>query len=155
MIQYTVGGVTQLASIVSCVILVCVLLWIAPVFECLPRVTTTIHSLTVCNSFQCILASIIVVALKGMVMKVTTIKKCWHLSKWDSFVWIVTFSATLMIDIALGLGAGVAVSLLSLFVQGNKPYTCLLGVVPNTDLYLDMKRYQGVRIETPSAADNI
>lgn len=49
MIQQTVGGVTQLASVVSSVLLLTVLLWVGPVFQTLPR---------------CVLASIIVIALK-------------------------------------------------------------------------------------------
>lgn len=38
LIQQTVGGRTQLASLISCGILVSVLLWIGPFFEPLPRV---------------------------------------------------------------------------------------------------------------------
>lgn len=38
-IQQTVGGRTQLASLISCGLLVIVLLWIAPFFELLPRVS--------------------------------------------------------------------------------------------------------------------
>lgn len=86
----------------------------------------------------------IVVALKNMLVRCTMIKKYWKLSKWDSLVWIVTFFTTLLVSISVGLAAGVAVSLFSIFVQGYTPYTCLLGVVPNTDLYLDLKRYKGV-----------
>ena len=26
-----------------------------------------------------------------------------------------------------------------------QPYTCLLGQIPNTDIYLDIKRYKGVK----------
>ncbi|XP_044260385.1 prestin-like isoform X2 [Tribolium madens] len=127
MIQEAVGGVTQIASIVSCSILLVILLWIGPLFETLPR---------------CVLASIIVVALKGMLFQCQSIVKYWKLSKWDTLVWVVTFCTTLFIQIGYGLAAGVAVSLLSVFIQGYKPYTCLLGVVPNTDLYLDIKRYK-------------
>ncbi|RZC35028.1 Sulfate transp and/or STAS domain containing protein, partial [Asbolus verrucosus] len=127
MIQQTVGGVTQIASVVSCSILLVILLWIGPLFESLPR---------------CVLASIIVVALKGMLLQFTSIVKYWKLSKWDALVWIITFCATLFIQISWGLAAGVALSLLSVFIQGYKPYTCLLGVVPDTDLYLDLKRYK-------------
>lgn len=38
-IQATVGGKTQIASIVSCSILCIVLLWVGPFFEPLPRVS--------------------------------------------------------------------------------------------------------------------
>jgi len=38
LIQQTVGGHTQLASLISCGILVSVLLWIGPFFQPLPRV---------------------------------------------------------------------------------------------------------------------
>ena len=48
LIQQTVGGRTQIASVVSCIILLTILLWIGPFFEPLPR---------------CVLASIIVVSI--------------------------------------------------------------------------------------------
>ncbi|CAH1111882.1 unnamed protein product [Psylliodes chrysocephalus] len=130
MIQQTVGGVTQIASIVSSSILLIVLLWVGPVFETLPK---------------CVLASIIVVALKGMLLQCSSILKYWRLSRWDALVWIITFCVTLFIQISYGLAAGVAISLMSIFIQGYKPYTCLLGIVPNTDLYLDIKRYKGAK----------
>ncbi|CAG9831710.1 unnamed protein product [Diabrotica balteata] len=93
----------------------------------------------------CVLASIIVVALKGMLLQCTLLPRYWRLSRWDAIVWIITFSVTLFVQISYGLAAGVGVSLLSIFVQGYKPYTCLLGIVPNTDLYLDIKRYKGAK----------
>ncbi|XP_049825234.1 prestin-like isoform X2 [Aethina tumida] len=133
MIQQTVGGVTQIASVVSCSILLCILLWIGPFFELLPR---------------CVLTSIIIVSLKGILFKITMIKKYWRLSKWDALVWIVTFGTTLILQISYGLAAGIVVSLLSIFIQGYTPYSCLLGVIPDTDLYLDIKRYKtAVEIE--------
>ncbi|KAJ8940729.1 hypothetical protein NQ318_005480 [Aromia moschata] len=102
MIQQTVGGVTQIASVVSCGILMVILLWIGPFFETLPR---------------CVLASIIVVALKGCFFNSHPL-----LSKWDAIVWIVTFATTLFVQIGYGLAAGVAVSLLrSYFHFRTKP----------------------------------
>ncbi|XP_018323507.1 prestin isoform X2 [Agrilus planipennis] len=130
LIQYNVGGITQIASIISCFLLLFVLMWIGPIFEPLPK---------------CVLASIIVVALKGMLMQFQDLRKYWKLSKWDAFVWIVTFFTTVLVDIDIGLLAGVIISLFSLLVRGNRPYTCLLGVLPSTDLYLDIKRYKGVQ----------
>lgn len=87
-----------------------------------------------------------------MLLQCTSLVKYWKLSKWDAVVWIITFFTTVFVQISYGLAAGVAISLISIFVQGYKPYTCLLGVVPGTDLYLDVKRYKaaeelpGIRI---------
>nr|CAD7577435.1 unnamed protein product [Timema californicum] len=128
LIQQTVGGKTQLASIVSCCILLCILLWVGPFFEPLPR---------------CVLASIIVVALKGMLMQALQLPKFWRLSTLDGVVWLATFITVVFIDIDYGLLAGIVLSLVSIFIQGMKPYTCLLGIVPSTDLYLDVNRYKG------------
>ncbi|KAI4455182.1 sulfate transporter [Holotrichia oblita] len=130
LIQFNTGGVTQIASIVSCALLLVVLLWVGPLFEYLPKA---------------ILASIIVVALKGMLMQAVMLKKFWRLSKWDAIVWIITFLTTVVVSIDIGLLSGIVISLISIFVRGQRPYTCLLGVVPNTDLYLDCKRYKGVQ----------
>nr|CAD7432363.1 unnamed protein product [Timema monikensis] len=128
LIQQTVGGKTQLASIVSCCILLCILLWVGPFFEPLPR---------------CVLASIIVVALKGMLMQALQLPKFWRLSTLDGVVWLATFITVVFIDIDYGLLAGIVLSLVSIFIQGMKPYTCLLAIVPSTDLYLDVNRYKG------------
>nr|CAI5854813.1 unnamed protein product [Callosobruchus analis] len=130
MIQQSVGGVTQIASVISCSILFVILLWIGPVFQNLPR---------------CILASIIVVALKGMLLQFRLLKRYWQLSRWDGIIWVVTFLTTLLIQISYGLAVGIAISLLSVFIQGQAPYSCLLGVIPNTDLYLDIKRYKAAQ----------
>lgn len=91
------------------------------------------------------MASVIVVALKGMLLQVTAFWKFWKLSRMDAIVWIVTFLAVVCISIDIGLLIGVVMSLICIFILGFKPYTCLLGAIPNTDLYLDINRYKGVR----------
>jgi solute carrier family 26 protein len=127
LIQETVGGKTQLTGLISCLILLTVMLWIGPFFEPLPR---------------CILASIIVVALKGMLLQAKNLPSFWRLSKLDGLVWIITFLTVVLVDIDYGLLVGLALSLVSILVQGMKPYTCLLGVMPNMDIYLDCNRYR-------------
>ncbi|GLV36702.1 prestin [Carabus blaptoides fortunei] len=127
-IQQVVGGVTQIASVVSCLILLVVMLWIGPAFQFLPR---------------CILASIIVVALKGLFVQAKDLVKFWQLSKLDALVWLVTFGCVVLLDIDVGLLAGIMTSVLVICIQSFKPNTSLLGVVPNTEIYLDMKRYKG------------
>lgn len=83
-------------------------------------------------------------ALKGIFMQATELVKFWKLSKLDALVWLVTFVGVVFLDIEIGLASGLIVSILVISIQSFKPYTCLLGVVPNTDLYLDIQRYRGV-----------
>ncbi|KAK2579316.1 hypothetical protein KPH14_008268 [Odynerus spinipes] len=130
LIQQTVGGRSQIASLVSCCILLVVLLWIGPFFEPLPR---------------CVLASIIVVALKGMLQQATHLIKFWKLSKSDATIWIVTFLIVILVNIDVGLLAGLLISLAIVLLQSIRPYTCLLGHIPNSDLYLDLNRYKAAK----------
>ncbi|KAJ3640581.1 hypothetical protein Zmor_027137 [Zophobas morio] len=132
-IQQVVGGKTQIASVVSCFLLLFVLLWIGPFFEPLPK---------------SVLASVIVVALKSMAMQVTHLYKFWKLSKMDALVWLATFLTVVFVSIEIGLLVGVVMSLAAIFVLSLKPHTCLLGSVPHTDLYININRYKGA-VEIP------
>ncbi|XP_049782755.1 sulfate transporter-like isoform X1 [Schistocerca cancellata] len=127
LIQQTVGGRTQLASVVSCLLLTLVLLVIGPFFEPLPN---------------CVLASIVVVALKGMFMQIKEVPKIWHESRKEGLIWIVTFLAVVFIDIDYGLAIGIALALLCVLIMGQRPKVYLMGHVPNTHIYLDLSRYQ-------------
>lgn len=137
LIQQAVGGKTQLASLVSCILLLLVLLFIGPFFELLP------------NS---VLASIVVVALKGMFLQVKDLPVAWKQSPFDGMVWLTTFLAVVLLDIDYGLGLGVALSLICVLIMGQRPKMCRLGQVPNTEIFLDINRYQaaseipGIRI---------
>ncbi|CAG9761084.1 unnamed protein product [Ceutorhynchus assimilis] len=130
LIQQVVGGVTQIASVVSSLILLVILLWIGPFFESLPKA---------------VLASVIVVALKGMFMQALDVWKFWKLSKIDALVWMGTFLTTCSVGVDIGLFCGIALSLGSVFLLSFRPHTCLLGRVPNTDFYLDLTRYKAAK----------
>ncbi|KYB29497.1 prestin isoform X2 [Tribolium castaneum] len=132
-IQQVVGGKTQIASLVSCFLLLIVLLWIGPFFEPLPK---------------SVLASVIVVALKGMVWQIKQLFRFWKMSKMDAIVWLATFLTVVFVSIEIGLLTGVVMSLATIFVLSLKPYTCLLGSVPGTDLYININRYKGA-VEIP------
>lgn len=95
---------------------------------------------------QCILASIIVVALKGLLVQFMDFFKFWKISRLDAIIWMATFLAVVIVSIDIGLLVGIILSVASIFIRSLKPYTCLLGHVPNTDLYLDIKRYKAVRL---------
>lgn len=124
--QQTVGGKTQMASIVSVAIIVVVLLWVGVVFEPLPR---------------CVLSSIVVVALKGILFQVFDLPKIWRNSRSDGTVWIVTYVTVIVFDIDSGLLVGVCVSLLFVFVKGILNEAHVLGRLPGTDLYMRLDLY--------------
>lgn len=77
-------------------------------------------------------------------MQVTHLVKFYKSSKLDALVWIVTFVTVVFVSIDVGLIIGIVMSLMTIFILAFKPYTCLLGPVPYTDLYLDVNRYKGV-----------
>lgn len=133
MIQLKVGGKTQLASFFSCFILLFVLLFVGPLFQPLPN---------------CVLASIVVVALKGMIMQVKDLYQAWKHSHADALVWLGSFLGVVLLDIDYGLGIGVSLSLLTLVIRGQKPLLRVLGNVPGTQLYLDIKCYHSA-VEIP------
>lgn len=126
MLQETVGGETQLASVVSSVLILGILLWIGPFFEALPLA---------------ILASIIVVALKGMFIQVKDFIAVLRISPLDAAVWMVTFVAVVFIDIDIGLIVGIMISVSVLIYRGHRPYAAVLGHLPGTEMHVDVELF--------------
>lgn len=129
-IQDQTGGVSQIASLVSASLVVATIMWVGPFFSDLPR---------------CVLAGVIIVALKPMFMQVKQLKKFSKQGKLEMFTWISTFLCVVLIDIDIGLLIGVCVSLLALYIKGLKPYSCLLGYMPEAPgIYMDMNQHRNV-----------
>ncbi|XP_018008724.1 solute carrier family 26 member 6 isoform X1 [Hyalella azteca] len=127
LIQDAAGGMTQVAGLVSAFVILWVLLFVGPIFEVLPKAC---------------LASIIVVALKEMIMKVFDMIAMWKVSKVDSMLWTVTALAVILIDVDLGLLIGVLVAISVLVVRGQHPKITKLGQLPGTDIYADIGQYK-------------
>lgn len=70
--------------------------------------------------------------------------KFWKLNKCDALIWITTFLTVVIVNIDIGLLAGIIISLAIILLQSLSPYICLLGYIPNTDLYLDISRFKAV-----------
>ncbi|CAG5130637.1 unnamed protein product, partial [Candidula unifasciata] len=127
MVQESVGGKTQVVSLISSVLVLVVLLTLGPLFEALP------------NS---VLAAIIMVSLKGLFEQFGEIPKLWRVSSVDCTVWLVTFTATVLLDVDLGLLIGLIYNLVPVLMLTQKPYYSLQGRLPNTDIFVDIKLYQ-------------
>lgn len=133
LLQEMVGGQTQIASVVSCSLLLAVLLWIGPYFEALPL---------------SVLASIIVVSLKGMFVQCKDFKNALQTSPIDAMVWMITFVSVVFLDIDIGLIVGVIASVAVLIYRGQNPYSAVLGNLPGTELYVDVSSYAAA-VEIP------
>lgn len=133
MLQESVGGETQLASVISCILLMIILLWIGPFFESLPLA---------------VLASVIVVALKGMFVQFRDFTSTLKSSPLDSLVWMVTFLSVVILDIDVGLALGAIASISVLIYRGHRPYAATLGHLPGTEMHVDVKYFPDA-METP------
>jgi solute carrier family 26 protein len=95
-----------------------------------------------------VLASIIVVALKGMLMQIKDLKRFHREGILETLVWIITFLGVILIDIDVGLLIGVGVSLVALYIKGWKTYYSMLGTIPETAIYVDLKIHKRA-VEVP------
>ncbi|XP_076357452.1 prestin-like isoform X6 [Tachypleus tridentatus] len=57
------------------------------------------------------------------------------------WIWIVTFLSVVLLDVDLGLLTGVIFSILTVIYRSVNPHQTVLGVIPDTEVYLDKKRY--------------
>ncbi|KAL3841688.1 hypothetical protein ACJMK2_019798 [Sinanodonta woodiana] len=124
LVQERVGGKTQVAALVSCLLVLVVLLALGPLFYALP---------------QCVLSAIIIVALKGMFMQALQLKSLWSISKIDFTIWLVTFLGTVVLNVDLGLGVGFVSVIMSIIFRNQIQTSTILGNIPGTELYRDVR----------------
>lgn len=135
-IQENAGGKTQLVSLVNCAAMLLVLFLVGSLLEQLPN---------------CVLASIISVALIGLIGQVRNVYRLWRVSHGDSLQWLFSFLAVIILDVDNGLYAGTAFSLLVLVYQSSSPKSYILGssvTASAPDVYVPIKMYPGSREST-------
>ncbi|KAI1706993.1 sulfate permease family domain-containing protein [Ditylenchus destructor] len=106
MVNVESGGRTQLSNIFSCLLLLGVILFLGPLFRTLPF---------------CMLSTVIVVALRSMFRKFNDLPRIWRISKHDFFIWIVSFCATVVIDVISGLVLSIGFALLTVVFRTQWP----------------------------------
>ena len=127
-IQENTGGKTQLVSLVNCAALLVVILLVGSMLEKLPN---------------CILASIISVALLGLISQAKDLMSLWRVSAIDGLQWLISFMAVMIFDVDVGLYVGTGFSLLVLIYKSSRPKTYVLGSCDSTaeDVYVPIKFY--------------
>lgn len=119
------GAKTGMASIVSALFIALTLLFLTPLFYHLPKA---------------ILASVIMVAVFGLV-DVREARHLWRTDKIDFLMMAATFLATLAFGIELGIAVGVGISLLVVIYRSANPHVAILGRLPGTNYYRNLKRF--------------
>ncbi|XP_042306087.1 solute carrier family 26 member 6 isoform X2 [Sceloporus undulatus] len=142
LVQENTGGHSQVAALVSSLVILVTILKISELFRELPKA---------------ILAAIILVNLKGMFKQFKDIRTLWRSNFIDLLIWLVTFVATILLNLDMGLGVAVVFSLLTVIFRTQMPHYSILGQVSKTGIYKDVAEYQkadeipGVKIFRSSA----
>ncbi|XP_012493323.1 PREDICTED: solute carrier family 26 member 6 isoform X2 [Propithecus coquereli] len=142
LVQESTGGNTQVAGAISSLFILLVIVKLGELFKDLPKA---------------VLAATIIVNLKGMLMQFTDICSLWKANRADLLIWLVTFVATILLNLDLGLAVAIVFSLLLLVVRTQLPHYSVLGQLPDTDVYRDVAEYSeakevpGVKIFRSSA----
>ncbi|KAH0629694.1 hypothetical protein JD844_011962 [Phrynosoma platyrhinos] len=129
LLKESTGCQTQLSSLVSSVVMLLVLLWIAPLFYSLQT---------------CILGVVTIVNLRGGLRKFADTPKMWKISKMDTVVWWVTMLSSSLISTELGLLVGVCFALLCIIFRTQRPRATLLGKVNDSEIYEDQFTYKQI-----------
>ncbi|OXB64510.1 hypothetical protein ASZ78_012773 [Callipepla squamata] len=127
LVQESTGGNSQVAGVISSLVILVTILKIGELFHDLPKA---------------ILSAIIIINLKGMFKQFTDLRTLWKSNRVDLMVWVVTFIATLLLNLDIGLGASVAFALLTVIFRTQLPHYSILGRVTNTDVYKDVAEYE-------------
>ncbi|CAG5927252.1 unnamed protein product [Menidia menidia] len=136
-VQESTGGKTQVAGLLSAIIVMIVTLAIGFLLEPLPK---------------SVLGAVVIVNLKGMLMQIRDVPYLWRRDKPDCAVWLVTCIASILLGLDLGLAVGLGVELISVVFRVQFPRCSLLANIRGTDIYKDRKDYlniyeqDGVRI---------
>lgn len=136
-VQESAGGKTQLTSVFSAALVLIVILVIGPLFEDLPN---------------CVLSSIIVVALRSMFMQLFQLKKLFHVSAYDFVIWIVTFISVVVFYVDIGLWVGIGFSFVTVVVRTQVAKARILKKIDPINAFADESKYiktrgfSGIRI---------
>ncbi|XP_077120918.1 chloride anion exchanger-like [Ranitomeya variabilis] len=128
-VQESTGGKTQVAGLLSAIIVMIVTLAIGFLLEPLQK---------------SVLSALVVINLKGMLMQFNEIPNLFRKDKYDCLVWVVTFLAAVLLGLDLGLAAGVGFELLTVVFRAQFPKCSQVANIGGTDIYRNRKDYKNI-----------
>ncbi|XP_063073943.1 solute carrier family 26 member 3, tandem duplicate 2 [Engraulis encrasicolus] len=136
-VQESTGGKTQIAGLLSALIVMIVILFIGFLLEPLQK---------------SVLGAVVIINLKGMLMQVREVPDLWRKDRPDCVVWVVTCVASILLGLDLGLAVGLGIELITVVFRTQFPRCSVLANINGTDIYRDRKDYlsmyepEGVKI---------
>jgi SulP family sulfate permease len=130
-VNFAAGANTQLAGIVTALLLCCALV--------LPNGWLALLPLPV-------LAATIIVAVLGM-LEWTTLRTSWRYDRADALALLATAGGVLLLGVEAGVVLGLALSLGAMVWRESRPHIALLGRIPGTEHFRNVERYA---VETDS-----
>uniref|UniRef100_A0A4W5KF72 Solute carrier family 26 member 3 n=1 Tax=Hucho hucho TaxID=62062 RepID=A0A4W5KF72_9TELE len=128
-VQESTGGKTQIAGLLSALIVMVVTLAIGFLLEPLPK---------------SVLGAVVIVNLKGMLMQIREVPYLWRRDRPDCVVWLVTCLASILLGLDLGLAVGLGIELLTVVFRAQFPRCSVLANITGTDIYKDRKDYMSI-----------
>lgn len=119
------GANTGLASIITAVLIGIALLVLTPLLYFIPHA---------------ILASVIMVAVVSLI-DIHEVKHLWRVKRDDLGLLAITFFATLVLGVKIGIFLAVALSMLWFVIKTTRPHYAVLGKLPDTNVYRNIKRH--------------
>ncbi|KAG8439951.1 hypothetical protein GDO86_005932 [Hymenochirus boettgeri] len=130
LVQESTGGNTQIAGLLSSIMVLLVIMVIGYLFQPLP---------------QTVLAAIVMVNLKGMFKQFADIPDLWRTSRLELAIWVISFLASVSLGLDYGLLVAVAFAIITVIYRTQSPKYRILGQVPNTDIYCGVEEYEEVK----------
>ncbi|MGB0921404.1 MAG: SulP family inorganic anion transporter [Alphaproteobacteria bacterium] len=124
-VNFEAGARTQMAAIVTALIILVTVLAFTSLFYHLP---------------QAVLSAIIVVSVLTLV-DFSVLKRCWTYDKTDAVSWLATFAAVLALGVELGILSGIVISVGLFLWRTARPHVAIVGRVRDTQQFRNTARH--------------
>lgn len=124
-VNFSAGANTPLAGVLSAVLMAIVIASLTGLFYNLP---------------QAVLSATIIVAVTSLI-DVKTIKETWHYDRADALSLLATLVGVVVLGVEAGVILGVALSLAALVWRSSHPHIAIVGRVPGTEHFRNIKRH--------------
>lgn len=125
-VNFAAGANTQLASLITAMLMGVTVLFLTPLFHFLPKA---------------VLAAIIMVAVFGL-LDVQAFGKAWRYNKADAASMLATFGTVLTLGVEIGIVAGAALSIVLYLWRTSRPHMAIIGRVGESEHFRNVERHE-------------